>query len=377
MDQPIAPIRNRATAGFTLIELIVATAIMLAIVGATMTAMTQAIQTNQTAQQLTGMNNTLRTALDLMVRDMLQVGQGLPTGRVILTPSGAGAVAINLPGPPIGAGVTTTYTNDPATEDDMSAVTPGPGLGPIVNGVATDMITVLAADGSFDQVKLTALTNTTMTVDPAVNITTGVNSIQPAQLIMLTKGTNTALVQITNVGGTQTVTFAGNDSLLLNQAGAQFGSVGALIAAAPSPDNPTPTFIAATATRIFMVSYYLDAVTTPGRPRLIRRVNNGHATTFNNSLGNVVAFDVENLQITYDLADGVSNPSNVRMTPSDMAGTGACAPDPCSKNQIRKVNIVLQGRSRLPVIGSSQQYLHNTLTTQVSLRSLSFVDRYK
>ena len=376
MDQPIAPIRNSATAGFTLIELIVATAIMLAIVGATMTAMSQAIQTNQTAQQLTGMNNTLRTALDLMVRDMLQVGQGLPTGRVILTPSGAGSVQINLPGPPIGAGVTTTYRNL-VGDTDMAAVTPGPGLGPTVNGVATDMITVLAADGSFDHVRLTALTNTTMTVDPAVNITTGVNSIQPAQLIMLDKGTNTALVQITNVGGTQTVTFAANDSLLLNQAGAAAGSVGALRAAAPSPDNPAPTFISATATRIFMVSYYLDAVTTPGRPRLIRRVNNGHATTFNNNLGNVVAFDVENLQITYDLADGVGNPSNVRMTQSDQVGTGACAPNPCSQNQIRKVNIVLQGRSRLPVIGSAKQYLHNTLTTQVSLRSLSFVDRYK
>ena len=32
------------------------------------------------------MNNGLRTAMDLMVRDMLQVGQGLPGGRAILLP---------------------------------------------------------------------------------------------------------------------------------------------------------------------------------------------------------------------------------------------------------------------------------------------------
>jgi type II secretory pathway pseudopilin PulG len=370
-------IRSRAATGFTLIELIVSTAITLAVVGATMTALSQAMQANQTALQLTGMNNTLRTGLDLMVRDMLQVGQGLPTGRVILTPSGANSVPMNLPGPPLGAGVTTSYQNV-AGDTDMSAVTPGPGLGPIVNNVATDMITVLEADGSFDQVRLTALTSTSMTVEPGVDISTnGPNDVLPGQLIMLSKGSNTALVQITSVNGGQVANFVANDSLRLNQTAAAAGNITALRAAAPSPDNPAPTYLHTTATRIRMVSYYLDAVTTPGRPRLVRRMNNGDPMTFDNNLGNVVAFDVENLQITYDLADGVTNPSGVRMTASDQAGTGACAPNPCSVNQIRKVNILLTGRSRLSIVGPSRQFLHNTLTTQVSLRSLSFVDRYR
>jgi hypothetical protein len=47
------------------------------------------MQATGKAKLVTGMNNGLRTAMDLMVRDMLQVGQGLPTGRVILVPSGA------------------------------------------------------------------------------------------------------------------------------------------------------------------------------------------------------------------------------------------------------------------------------------------------
>ena len=91
--------------------------------------------------------------------------------------------------------------------------------------------------------------------------------------------------------------------------------------------------------------------------------------------GQLAVFDVENLQITYDIADGVTNPANVRMTEADLNGTGACAPRSCSPNQIRKVNLLLSGRSERPS-RVSQQFFHNTLTTQVSLRSLAFVDRY-
>jgi hypothetical protein len=139
---------------------------------------------------------------------------------------------------------------------------------------------------------------------------------------------------------------------------------------------PGPTFIPTTASRIRMISFYLDATTDPTRPRLVRRMNNGDPITFNNALGNVVAFDIENLQITYDLADGVTNPTNVKMTPADIIGGTVDCPDPCSPNQIRKVNIVISGRSR-STLKNTKQYFRNQLTTQVSLRSLAFVDRYR
>ena len=70
-----------------------------------------------------------------------------------------------------------------------------------------------------------------------------------------------------------------------------------------------------------MVTYYIDATTDPQHPRLVRRINNGHPTGFNNNLGTAVAFDIESLQLTYDLADGVGNPANVRMVAADLTGT--------------------------------------------------------
>ena len=85
----------------------------------------------------------------------------------------------------------------------------------------------------------------------------------------------------------------------------------------------------------------------------MRRINNGGAartcaTTYNNTAGTAVAFDVENLQISYDLVDGVGNPSGVKMNAADLAGTtgGACGPAKCSPNQIRKINVTITGRSR-------------------------------
>ena len=73
----------------------------------------------------------------------------------------------------------------------------------------------------------------------------------------------------------------------------------------------------------------------------------------------------------------MNNPSNVRMDDADLAATGPAGVRRCPAypNQIRKVNIMLSARSRLPRRGT-QQFFRNRLVTQVSLRSLAFVDRY-
>jgi hypothetical protein len=123
-----------------------------------------------------------------------------------------------------------------------------------------------------------------------------------------------------------------------------------------------------------MISYYLDT-SVPLHPRLSRRINNGHPTTFNNIYGTAVALDIENLQFTYDLVDGVNNPSNVAFVTADYTASGACNPNPCSQVQIRKVNVMMMGRSPNPLPGKSTVF-RNTLQSQVSLRGMAFVDEY-
>jgi prepilin-type N-terminal cleavage/methylation domain-containing protein len=356
--------------GFTLVELLITVAITTVVMGATMAALSHATRAAETATLMTGLNGGLRTAMDLIVRDMLQVGQGLPAGRVVLIPSGNGAQPIRLPGPP-----GTNLQLAGATE--LTAIIPGPGLGPVINGQPTDIITTLQADSAFDQVRLTAIaTNgSSISVDPAVNLNDGnADDIRPGDLIMLTKGSFSALAQVTRVVGQQ-VFFEAGDSLNLNQSGVAAQGTVQWIRNEP-PTSLVGGFLATTATRIRMISYYIDAVTDPQRPRLVRRLNNGHPTQFDNTLGTAVAFNIENLQFTYDLADGVVNPANVRMVQDDLNGTGACSPDPCSPNQIRKLNVLLRGRSHNQ-LNATQQFFRNALVTQISLRSMAFVDRYR
>ena len=392
--------RLRSQRGFTLIELLMAMAITTIVLGATMVAMTDAMKATETATQVSDLNNGLRTAMDLMVRDLLQVGQGLPGGRAINLPNGSGSVTIQLPGPDgsdyylDGASFCPPRSDDPDTVcEDITAVIPGPERGPVVvdGQPATDMITTLAADSSFDTVPLRSFAadgrsivvanfGATAPLHPSGHDITGgdtSDNIRPGDLIMLTKGAASALVQVSSVSG-QTINFAANDSLRLNQGASVIGSAGDLQNNAPVDTcSPSATcFVTTVATRIRMISYYLDVTTDAAHPRLIRRMNNGAWNNFDNAGGTVVAFDIEGLSISYDLADGVTNPSNVRMDDADMGGTGRCAPSPCFPNQIRKINISLAGRSRMPRRGT-QQFFRNRLNTQVSLRSLAFVDRYR
>ena len=341
-------------------------AVTLIVLAGTLVAMTNAMRASETAKGVTGMNTNLRVGMDLMVRDFIQTGQGLPVGRVVSVPNGVGAGPVVRPGPPGSA-----YTFDP-NSPVLSAVTPGPDLGPQISQAPTDMVTILAADSSFENVCLSALNADNMTVDANVNISDGgPDDIRVGDLVMLTKGTFSALLFVTATAD-QTVTFSGGDPMNLNQYDntlTMLGTLNQLRAAAP-PDTPAacPAGVPTRATRVRLISYYVDAATDPANPRLVRRMNADP--------GRVVAFSVEGLRISYDLADGATNPTGIRMDANDLDGSGACNPSACSANQVRKINVFLSGRSRNRH-SVTDDFMRNALTSQVSLRSLAFVDRYR
>ena len=260
-------IRGRASAeaGYSIIELLIAMGITTVIMGATLGGLSDVMRSNDMVVRITGMNNGLRSGMDLMVRDLLQAGAGLPKGHVISTPSGGG-IPINRPGPP-----GSTLTN--AAGPNISAVIPGYGLGPTINGSATDMITILTADNNFVEVGLTAVTSTSVDVIASVNIGTGIDRVIPGQLMMVLKGSTTTLVQVTAVdAGSRRITFASGDSLKLNQVAAGVvGNLATLNAQAPTgAAAPAATRI----TRVRMITYYLDNTTSPGR-----RGSSGASTT--------------------------------------------------------------------------------------------------
>lgn len=318
-------------------------ALFFVLLGAILSSFNDAMGLNQMTNQMADLEQNMRAGINFMAQDFIQAGWEIPTGGIPI-PSGNGSTPVIRPGPP-----GTNYNFAGATT--LSAVNPGAGLGPVAEGQATDIVNILYVDNllPLNQSPLAAIgaNGSTMTVNAGTPISGVANAISVGDLILFSNSLGETVQEVTAVNK-QVVSFAVNDPMKFNQPGAAQGCIMNLQSGGVFP----PT----TATRIWMVTYYLDYTTDPTTPRLIRQINN--------NLGQVVGLVLENLQLSYDLVDGVTNPTNVK---SPVA--------PNSNNQIRKVNIFVTGRTD-SVIRNTKDYLRHSLTTQVSFRSLAFVNRY-
>ncbi|HVN07903.1 MAG TPA: prepilin-type N-terminal cleavage/methylation domain-containing protein [Patescibacteria group bacterium] len=377
--------------GFTLIELMVAMTVTLIIAAATLSLFSYAVNVNASGTQLSNINGNLRSAMNLITRDLLQAGQGIPTGGVAL-PVGSGCKNINRP----------VYTGtaqfpygcaNPSTYPNMPAVIPGNGLGPnIVSNPAiswmpeganknSDMITIVYQDNNLvtnlDPVTLgpnylTSITNTQLVFSNSVPITgsTVSSPAQPGDVFMVYGSGTYRFVVATNVSG-QTVQIGTGDPFQLNQqttaaAGTisdmstgHGGSVPFGSTCNPAT-TPLPAACAATAQRVLFVSYFLDnTYTLNGQvvPRLMRQVGMNAPVS--------VAEVIEDMEYSFDYVNGTAPINNVVTTPGGL-----------TDNQIRKVNVYLAARSDT-VLTATGQYIRNNLATQVDIRSLAFVNRYQ
>jgi prepilin-type N-terminal cleavage/methylation domain-containing protein len=340
---PSAPATGiRGDAGFTLIELMIAGIITAVALAVALSAFQGMAQSTDGAALLADVNLSLRSTLNLMTRDLLSAGRDIPVGGISI-PSGAGATAIKRPSP---AGTTRVFDEDWVV---LPAVSPGDGLGPVIAGRATDLVTILVADPDFLKVRVDVAEDGSSAEVDAGTPLEGPSGVRTGDLVMFDASGHRALQMVT-AQTDQTLQFTAGDEMNLNQRGASEGSILPLLALAEDPGNPELHIMEAT--RVMMISYYIDS-SNRAKPVLMRRVNLGP--------DRAIGVGVENLQMTFDLVDGDTNPLN--------------QPSPELPNQIRKANVFLTGRS-FRQWGRTQAYLRTSVSTQMSLRSLSFVDRY-
>jgi prepilin-type N-terminal cleavage/methylation domain-containing protein len=363
--------------GFTLIEMMMSTAITLVVLATAMTTFQNAMALNENATLVADSNQNLRAGTNLLVRDLMQAGRGIPTGGIPI-PTGAGSAPINRPSPPNSA-----YQFDNVTANTLTAITTGAELGPTTSGGDTDMVTILIEDPTsyvtcdpdeparklelnmgdppdcIDDAPVLDADGSRIDVGQFTEwITDQVNGVKPGDLILFRNPASggTAIQTVTRVSGTE-VFFDGddeNDWFNFNQRGAAEGSVMSLASDGAFPQTQV--------VRIHMVTYYVDATTTVGSPRLVRQLNN--------FAPQALAGVVEDLHLSFDLVDGVNNPINIHELPyEDLEG------NEYSANQIRKVNIHVGVRSDTRSTSHSD-YLRLHLSTVVSLRNLAYVDRY-
>ena len=127
----------RDQSGFTLTELLVTTMLITVVLGTAFGAFRNMSDAADGAALTADVNVSLRSVVNLMTRDLLSAGRGMPVGGVAI-PSGNDVLALVRPAAnPLSfeAGMTT-----------LPSVTPGSGLGPVVAGVPTDIVTLLMVD---------------------------------------------------------------------------------------------------------------------------------------------------------------------------------------------------------------------------------------
>src|SRR5271154_1234325 len=76
--------RMKRQKGFSLIEVLIATAVMVGIVGATVGALTDATHATQAVVLMADTQENLRAGLNYITRDLSQAGEGIPQGGITI-----------------------------------------------------------------------------------------------------------------------------------------------------------------------------------------------------------------------------------------------------------------------------------------------------
>ncbi|HTX16375.1 MAG TPA: prepilin-type N-terminal cleavage/methylation domain-containing protein [Candidatus Baltobacteraceae bacterium] len=379
--------------GFTLLESMVAIAILLIILAAATSALLQAQHVADAASQEANTQENLRAGMHFIVRDLMQTGEGIPPQGISI-PNNAATSAVAdpiggvFPGNPFAFSPVVPGYQLGAAADTVNAQT-----GAVLTGGNTDVITLFYADNSLVSsaagpggVAAPPLNAYPVTQTAAAPICTGAiaasgltvtlaptcftlpgtpTPIQAGDLILFSNANGTALEYVTSIAG-QTLTFAAGDPAKLNQTGLANGTVAAINASA------VPTVI----TRVWMITYYISTA-TPTEPQLIRQINYPNypaaAPTYPPQ---AVGDDLEWLNFTYDIDASVAPVGTYANGPGDAPAPAGVCPACDNSFQIRAVNVLLSGRSEYAVHIGAPYYYRNNLSTQVSIRNLAFVNAF-
>jgi type II secretory pathway pseudopilin PulG len=405
--------------GFSIVEMMVSLTVTMIIIGAALQTFNQSLQINDAATQLADANQNLRAGTNQLIKDLLMAGRVIG-GEGIAMPTGPGTITFARPGP---VALNFDLFTDPDNPTDptlqLPSITTGWKLGPVIKGSPTDIVTIMMVDEFMPVVTTPALdpANPSViegTIDPkGLSVALSPNSlwlkgdptgedtpkIQVGDLVLF-KGQSGNAIQTVTAVTTNSIKFDANsteDFFHFNQSNATKLSAGtgrplAAIKQVTNPKTnltmPLPAGCAGgvdmdentiwcapvTLFKVLMITYYVDNVTKPGTPRLMRMINHCPASDPNCAAFSpqALAGVVEDLDLTYDIKDGVTNPIELQALPWPVAPAAPLY----NAGQIRKVNLHMGVRSE-NISKPSQDYVRNHITTSVEVRSLASSDRYK
>jgi hypothetical protein len=337
---------------------------------------------NSTITLKSDMSDNMRAGLNMIVQDLIQTGTGIPTGGISI-PNTVNASGCNI-GKPVNrppASLNLTFqgpnSSNPGCNVILPAIEPGNTLGPTIkspdgtSGPASDIITILYVDNTLalDAKPINGPTCTKGAIDPKgasitfdstnCGVTIGAAGIpvNVGDLIMIYNSNGNCLQTVSSVSG-QTLNFAANDAFNLNGRTAS-ETAGTILQLQNSTGGvPNGTFPSTSASRIWMITYFLAVPAGDStHPQLMRAVN------FNTP--QAVAEVLENLKFAYNFADGTS-PAPVNQN---------TVPATDNESEIRSVNVYMGARST-STTAASGQYARTNMATQVALRSMAYFNTY-
>jgi prepilin-type N-terminal cleavage/methylation domain-containing protein len=377
MKMPI----TKSQRGFSLLELMIASAIGLIVVMAMTQMFRMGMNATFTVTQRAETQENMRAAIELMTKDISMAGAGLPSGGLQLASAGGNSkIACNQGG--------TCYVPADTYQNGnfLYGIEPGFNNGVesgavIVNAPAAvnDSITSIYCDYNFPLTNFTFTfpTTTSATVTVVNAAVTPNNILAPGGLnvgdlllfLVSTPGngktsqgtstaqTATAVAEITGIPNNLAITFAGGDALNFNQAATAANSLANAITNLGSGLGAGNNV---TVCRLYAVTYFLQVPAAGGTvqtPRLMRQVNGLNAVP--------VADNIINMQFSYDVINSVAGTMSANQ--SDPFGAGL------SPALIQKVNMWIMGQS-LTQGGNRSQSMY--LASSVSARNLSFCNSY-
>jgi hypothetical protein len=370
-------------AGFTLVEFLVATIVTIIVLGAAVMIYRDSARGNSVVTQTSDMSDNIRVGMNLIVQDLIQTGTGIPTGGIPIpnTTNAAGCnTGAQVNRPPGSLNLTFQGPNQANAGCNvvLPAIEPGAGLGPAVSSPdgttapASDVVTLLYADNSLAldgksinsaacPLGAIAADGSSATFDlTCVNIGAAGIPVNPGDLIMFSNVNGNCIQTVTSVNG-QTLNFAAQDAFDLNGRTTTEAAGTILQLQNLAGGKPNGVYPPTSATRVWMITYYLDNTTDTKHPRLMREVN------FNSP--QPVAESIEYVQFLFNFADSTATPPVLQSS----------VPATDNENQIRSVNVSVHARS--PMVANStlstMKYARTSLDTQITLRSMAYSNAYK
>lgn len=375
--------------GFSLVELLVSLGVGLLVLGTAVGMYSNAVKGTWDVSQRAEMQQDARAAANLLLKDISLAGAGLPSGGLAL-PSGTAIIPVygcdQAPKCYIGpAGNNAIAYPLQGATPYLYGIIPGWKQGITVSASQgpSDIITIVYTDDTFllncYNVSFTDTSGTSVNFSlpdathprPCAltppqtgpqNVTDAALGLTPGDLVLF-QGKNAsgntayAVAEVSNATGAASpfnVTFNNGDPLKMNQTAATSNNLTQI-------DTAANTILSsAIASRLFVITYYLDLSPYDGTtPRLMRQVN-GHTPV---PVDENVAF----MAFSYDTY--ATNGTLLKDQPDGGESSGV------SPSLIRKINI-LHFTKRSQLSGTSG-YQGFDLQTSISARDMSFQNRYQ